>query len=126
MERSDDMGEGFEQAILDAEDRGYQRGMRDMRALILVAIEDSHDATIVRLNENERAVLFRSVKGNGGFQQLLVNFRKRVDVKTGILALSEEHRERIARYAFDYGNGGWEDRLVAIFGRSLGPKLGRP
>jgi hypothetical protein len=28
-------------------------------------------------------------------------------------------------YAFDLGNGGWQARLLGIFGRTLGPNLGR-
>lgn len=32
-------------------------------------------------------------------------------------------RLRIRMYAFKYGKGGWESRLVAAFGRHLGPKL---
>jgi hypothetical protein len=34
--------------------------------------------------------------------------------------LSDEERGCICRYAFDYGNGGWENRLRQIFGRHLG------
>lgn len=44
---------------------------------------------------------------------------------TGQLNLSADDLEKLPRYAFDYGNGGWESRLVAVFGRHLGAKLGR-
>ncbi|HKP02490.1 MAG TPA: hypothetical protein VJU77_03925 [Chthoniobacterales bacterium] len=62
---------------------------------------------------------------DGGFQKLLVDLQNAVNRETGALALTEEHEERIPRYGFDYKNGGWEDRLKAIFERTLGPELGR-
>jgi hypothetical protein len=34
-------------------------------------------------------------------------------------------QSRIPKYAFDYKQDGWEDRLKAIFSRTLGPNLGR-
>ena len=62
---------------------------------------------------------------DGGFQKLLVDLQSAVDRRTGVLVLSDEHEEKIPRYAFDYKNGGWEDRLKRIFERTLGPELGR-
>ena len=44
---------------------------------------------------------------------------------TGTIHLTTEDLDDIPRYAFDYTQGGFEDRLVFIFGRVLGPKLGR-
>jgi hypothetical protein len=66
-----------------------------------------------------------STASDGGYQGLLVSLQQRVDRTTGALALAADDLRRIPLYAFDYGNGGWENRLVAAFGRSLGPKLGR-
>ena len=41
--------------------------------------------------------------------------------------VTDQELEQIPRYAFDYGQGGWEDRLRAIFSRHLGGSLrGRP
>jgi len=80
------------------------------------------------LNSNEIAVLFQqdpTTAGDGGFQSLLVRLQGNCDQSTGELHLSGNDLEKIARYAFDYGNGGWEDRLTSIFSRTLGPKLGR-
>jgi hypothetical protein len=54
-----------------------------------------------------------------------VDLQKRLRRGTGELKLTDEDLERLARYAFDMGNGGWEDRLIGIFGRELGPTLGR-
>lgn len=39
--------------------------------------------------------------------------------------MSDKDLDDIQRYAFDYEQGGFEGRLLSIFGRVLGPKLGR-
>jgi hypothetical protein len=62
---------------------------------------------------------------DGGYQGLLVGMQKKINRATGQITLTAGELEKISRYAFDYGNGGWENRLMAIFARSLGPKLGR-
>ena len=82
----------------------------------------------VRLNSDEIGELDRqhaSTKGNGGWQSLLVTLQTKVDRTTGLLLLDDDDLERISKYAFDYGQGGWEIRLRKIFGRTLGPALGR-
>jgi hypothetical protein len=84
--------------------------------------------TTVILTLGELAELDRqnpATKGNGGFQRLLVSLQEKVDRTNSRLTLSSRDLERIARYAFDYGNGGWEGRLRRIFGRTLGVGLGR-
>jgi hypothetical protein len=53
-------------------------------------------------------------ENDGGFQQLLVELQDSLN----------RHEEKIPRYAFDYKNGGWEDRLKGIFSRMLGENLG--
>jgi hypothetical protein len=63
--------------------------------------------------------------GDGGFQGLMVSLQKRVNRVTGALKLTQDDLRRIPMYAFDYRNGGWEDRLIRAFGRTLGPRLGR-
>lgn len=83
---------------------------------------------VVTLSAAEIAILFRqdaSTKEDGGFQSLLVSLQEKINRTTGVIDLSESDLERIPRYAFDYGNGGWENRLVGIFGRVLGNRLGR-
>ena len=62
---------------------------------------------------------------DGGFQALLVRLQEGVDPSTGEINVTATDLERIARYAFDYGNGGWESRLREIFQRVLGRRLGR-
>lgn len=64
-------------------------------------------------------------ESDGGFQSLLVDLQRRVDRKTNEIILTDEQEERLPRYAFDYQNGGWQNRLVGIFGRTMGAQLGR-
>jgi hypothetical protein len=82
----------------------------------------------VTLNPDEIEILDRQdpvSERDGGFQKLLVDLQYSLDRKTGALSLNDEHEEKIPRYAFDYKNGGWEERLKDIFSRTLGPNLGR-
>lgn len=77
----------------------------------------------VRLTKEEIAVLDRQdpqTKGQGGFQDLLIGLQGRLNRQTGELHLSAADMEKIKRYAFNYRNGGWQDRLTQIFGRELG------
>ena len=83
---------------------------------------------VVFLNSFEIAELDRqrpSTRSDGGFQGMMVDFAFRVDRRSGRLALTPRDLERIPRYAFDYRRGGWQKRLQRIFGRNLGPSLGR-
>ncbi len=80
------------------------------------------------LNADEIALLDKqdpSTAKEGGFQSMLVEFQQRLRRGTSELKLSDNDVQRIAQYAFDFKNGGWQTRLVGIFGRSLGPNLGR-
>jgi hypothetical protein len=82
----------------------------------------------IRLNQHEIALLDRqrpATRSRGGFQSLIVDLAFRVNRSTGLLTLTRRDLERIPRYAFDYGNGGWENRLRHVFERSFGPALGR-
>jgi len=82
----------------------------------------------VLLNDEEIEVLDRqdpATERDGGWQSLMVDLQGRVNRATGEITLQDVHEERIPRYAFDYKNGGWENRLKSIFQRTLGPNLGR-
>lgn len=79
----------------------------------------------VTLTQSQMSVLFRQVNGQGGFQQLLRRLRRKIDRQSRAITLSAKDLEQIPRYAFDYGNGGWESRLRDIFGGHLGADLGR-
>lgn len=79
------------------------------------------------LNEQEyrnlRDPKWKRGEVKGGFQSLMETLLLRTNNTTKQIHLNQELFERIHRYAFAYGSGGWENALVAIFGRLLGPKL---
>jgi hypothetical protein len=82
----------------------------------------------VTLNAAEIAEIDKqdpATASDGGFQGLMVSLQKRINRATGLLRLYPDDLQRIPMYAFDYKNGGWEDRLIRAFGRALGPNLGR-
>ena len=79
-----------------------------------------NDAEIALLDEQDS-----SSRGDGGFQRLMVDLKAGLRRPTKELKLSDDDLERIPKYAFDYKQGGWEDRLKGIFSRTLGPNLGR-
>lgn len=62
---------------------------------------------------------------DGGFQGLMVSLQNRINRVTRELHLTDDDLRRIPMYAFDYHNGGWENRLRRAFRRALGPTLGR-
>jgi hypothetical protein len=64
-------------------------------------------------------------ESDGGWQGLLIRLQLKVDRSSGCLHLDARDLEQIFRYAFEYGNGGWEDRLKSVFERTLGPGLGQ-
>lgn len=80
------------------------------------------------LNEDERSALFvqnPASARDGGFQSLMVRLQHQYRPGSQELRLSDEDIEAIQRYAFDFKQGGWQTRLLTIFGRNLGPALGR-
>ena len=82
----------------------------------------------VFLDELEMEALDREdpdTESDGGWQGLLIRLQLKVDRSSGCLHLDARDLEQISRYAFRYGNGGWEDRLKSVFERTLGPELGR-
>lgn len=80
------------------------------------------------LDASEREALFRqdpdSAK-DGGFQGFWVRLQQQYREGTQEQLLTDRDLEDIPRYAFDYKQGGWEARLITVFARHLGPKLGR-
>lgn len=80
---------------------------------------------LIELSQSEKNVLFKqdpTTKDRGGFQALLVKLQSLTN-HAGRLFLSPALIDRIRRYAFCYGNGGWEKRLMSIFSRTLGQDL---
>ena len=83
-------------------------------------------AVDVILNHDEIKELLKQdpdTEHDGGWQGLLVGLQKRTNKTTGHLTLTAADLEQMQRYAFHYKRGGWQARLLAIFGRTLGPKL---
>ena len=56
-----------------------------------------------------------STRGSGGFQSLIESLQSWVDKDEGTIELDDDDVERIIRYANCYNDGGWEDKLMAIF-----------
>jgi DNA methylase len=80
----------------------------------------------VTLNHDEIQELLKQdpdTEHDGGWQGLLVGLQKRTNKTTGHITLTAGDLERIQQYAFHYKHGGWQARLLAVFGRTLGPKL---
>lgn len=80
------------------------------------------------LNDAERAELFRqdpASRNKGGFQNLMLRLQEKYRSGTQELRVTDEDIADIQRHAFDYEQGGWEERLLTIFRRHLGPRLGR-
>lgn len=76
----------------------------------------------IQLNTDERAELAKQIAGQGGFQGLMKRLRQRAAI-SGKLTVSDDEIAQIGRYAFYEGGGGYENRLKAIFSRTLGSKL---
>ncbi len=79
----------------------------------------------IDLSKNEVAEINRRVNGSGGFETFLRKLQDQLNPATGAVKLSAEDLDYIPHAAFDYTDGGFESRLLKIFGRVLGPKLGR-
>jgi hypothetical protein len=77
------------------------------------------------LNADVVAELDRPVVGVGGFQTFLRRLQEQLNHATREIKLSDDDLTNIAHYAFDYQQGGWQERLLLVFGRVLGPRLGR-
>ena len=67
----------------------------------------------------------QNTASDGGFQRLLVKLQEQLNLETKELQLDDNDLRRIPKYAYDYGQGGWQNRLELIFSRTLGPRLGR-
>jgi site-specific DNA-methyltransferase (adenine-specific) len=85
--------------------------------------ESAMDLTLNREEIHELLKQDPSTEKDGGWQGLLVGFQKRLNKTTGHLTMIDGDLEQIQRYAFHYTHGGWQNRLLAIFRRALGPKL---
>lgn len=70
---------------------------------------------LVKLNQQQVDELFKPNTGSGGFQSLIKSLQKSFNPTTLELTLNKDLLEKILKYAFEYDNGGWQDRLTGIF-----------
>lgn len=70
----------------------------------------------IQLSTAELSRISRPVRGRGGFQSLLRKLQKQLD--GDILEVSETDLERLLRYSFEYGQGGFQERTKPTARRS--------
>jgi len=61
----------------------------------------------------------------GGFQSLMKRLQSKFNRATSTITLTDHNVADIQHHVFDYEQGGFQERLLLIFGRPLGPHLGR-
>lgn len=71
------------------------------------------------LTPDELATLNIKPEGQGGFQGLLEKLQNSVDKDTGRIYVSQDDVARIKDYHNKYGGGGFQGRLVHIFGSHI-------
>lgn len=74
------------------------------------------------LTAEEMAELFRqdpSTAHDGGFQNFLVHLQRQARRPSLEIRLDDDDIERIRQYAADSKRGGWQRRMLTIFGREL-------
>lgn len=62
----------------------------------------------IQLSDRELARVLRPVKGKGGFQSLLRRIQK--NVHGNVLDASDADVEKLIRYSFEYGQGGFQEQ----------------
>jgi hypothetical protein len=68
----------------------------------------------IQLNQNEADEIRKPTPGTGGFQTLFEDLRKYKLDENNELTLTPDDIERIVRYALDYKEGGFQQRLQVI------------
>lgn len=66
----------------------------------------------IQLSDREVAKLMKPVKGRGGFQSTIRRVQK--NIKGNILEASVADVERLVKYAFEYGPGGFQEQAKAV------------
>ncbi len=62
----------------------------------------------IQLTDRELAKILKPVKGQGGFQALLRRIQKQV--QGNVLEASDADIEKLIRYSFEYGQGGFQEQ----------------
>ncbi len=65
----------------------------------------------IQLADFDFGFLNQTVRGAGGFQNLLRRIKAGYDPRAGTLQISALDEERVIRYSADYGGGGFQGRL---------------
>ncbi len=63
----------------------------------------------IQLTTAEVARYSKPVQGRGGFQSLLRRISKQIST-SGVMTISAADAEKLVRYSFRYGPGGFENR----------------
>ena len=63
----------------------------------------------IQLSPGEVTRYTRPIRGQGGFQVLLRRLAKQIS-STGVLTVSGDDLEKLLRYSFKYGQGGFQER----------------
>ena len=74
------------------------------------------------LTTEELDELFRkdpATAGDGGFQKFIVDLQQKVRRPLSEIRLEDDDIDRIRQYASDSTRGGWQTRVLTIFGRVL-------
>lgn len=75
-------------------------------------------SVIFNLNIFEEEALLKPLKGQGGYQSLIAKMRRKFNVTTKDLALSDNDLGAIVRY-INYSQGGYQNDLRLIFKRNF-------
>jgi hypothetical protein len=73
----------------------------------------------VKLNKDEYKELTVQITGSGGFQSFFRELQNRINKSNRVLTLGPQDLERIYRHKAHPEKGGWQGRLLKIFGRHL-------
>jgi len=63
----------------------------------------------IQLSPSEVQRYQRPVRGRGGFQTLLRRIARNID-SAGVLEITDNDLEKLIRYSFEYGQGGFQER----------------
>lgn len=55
--------------------------------------------------------LLKEQKGTGGFQSLMNMIKNKI----ATIEFSDDEMDRLNKYANNYGQGGWQDKLKSLF-----------
>ena len=75
-------------------------------------VSRSQGAIVVQLTPDQVDFLNRPLQGQGGYQSLLARLQR--NMNGNLLRLTQDDCEKVVRYATQYGQGGFQERLTSI------------